>query len=706
MNMNRVLAALLLPLLVVAAGCRERAVKTSNAPVIIISVDTLRADHLPAYGYTKVETPSIDALRKDSLLFTHAYSNVPLTFPSHVSVLTGLLPPAHGVRNNIGYHLDPKIPTIPAALKARGYETGAAVSSYVLRGNVGLAPSFDYYDDAIVSHADVPVGELQRRGDLTVASALQWIAPRKDKPFFFLLHLYEPHSPYTPVEPFRSRYSSTYDGEIATSDAILGRFLQQLKDDGIYDKALIIFMSDHGEGLYEHGEPEHGIFLYREDIHVPLIVKLPSGARAGETDDTVVSLTDIFPTVAAVTGAALPGGAHGVSLLGHAKQKTPRSVYSETLYPRIHLGWSELRSLVEGDHHFIQAPKPELYDMRSDPGEKQNVLADQRRVYARLRDELAKYGTSIEMPKSIDPEEAKKLAALGYLGSAAPATSGPLPDPKDRIGEVAAMMKAMQLSREGRRADAAAALRQIVAANPGFTDAWNQLGSELETMDRYDEAVQAYRAAIERSPDLAGEFGLRLASLYLKLERLDDAEKHARLGEKTNFGGSHMLLARIALAKKDYRTAESEAKIAAGDQFTRVPARVLLAQMYAQQDRAREAYEIVQDVSAEAARRNLGKIESLDFVRGDALARMQRFDEAIPAFRSEIANFPNHRQPYASLYLVYMLTNRPADAQRVLEDMVRANPSKRAYAFAITTVEAVGDQRAAAMWRQREAEAF
>lgn len=688
--------------LVVLAGCRERAVDARNAPVIIISIDTLRADHLPAYGYKDVQTPHIDGLRDDAILFLNAFSNVPLTFPSHVSMLTGLLPPQHGVRNNIGYHLDPKLPTMPKALKALGYETGAAVSTYVLRGNVGLASSFDFYDDAIVSRANVPVGTLQRGGEQTAEVAMRWMSERKAKPFFFMLHLFEPHSPYDPPEPYRSRYKLAYDGEIAAADAIVGRVLDRLRADGIYDDALIVLMSDHGEGLHQHGEPEHGIFLYREAIHVPLMVKLPKGARRGETSTAAVSLTDIFPTVAALTGAQLPENVTKVSLLEEPKAAAaPRTVYSETLYPRIHLGWSELRSLVDGQFQFIQAPKPELYDMTKDPGETRNVLSEERRAYARLRDELAKFGTAVDLPTNIDPEEAKKLAALGYLGSSAPAPKGPLPDPKDRIGDVAAMGQAMKLVSEGQHAAAIVQFRKIVAGNPGFTDAWNQLGTSLESTDRYEEAAEAYRTAIETTPELAGEFGLRLGSLYLKLERLDDAEKHARLGEKTNYGGSHVLLARVALARKDYKTAEAEAKIAGADQFSRVPARVLLAQVYAQQDRAGEALAIIQDVTAEAQRRQLGKIESLDFVRGDALARMQRFDEAIVAFRSEIANFPAHRQAYSSLYLVHLLNGRPDEAQRVLEEMVRRNPSRRSYLSAANTVEAVGDARGAAMWRQR-----
>ncbi|HVR41273.1 MAG TPA: tetratricopeptide repeat protein, partial [Thermoanaerobaculia bacterium] len=234
-------------------------------------------------------------------------------------------------------------------------------------------------------------------------------------------------------------------------------------------------------------------------------------------------------------------------------------------------------------------------------------------------------------------------------------------------------------------------------------DAWNQLGMSLEMTGRYEDAAAAYRQAIEKTPELAGEFGLLLGSVLLRMERFDEAEKHAKLGEKTNFGGSHVLLARIQLARKHFAEAEREAHIAEGDKFSQVTARVLLAQVYAQQDRAKEAYVITEEVAAEAEQRKLGNIESLDFVRGDALARMARYPEAIDALRREIEHFPHNRQAYASLYLVYMLTNRPDDANGLLELMVRVNPNKRAALFAAHTVEAIGDQRGAAMWRQRAA---
>jgi arylsulfatase A-like enzyme len=270
--MRRLLAVLFA---LTAIGCRRetRVESFDRPPVIVVSIDTLRADHLPMFGYRAVETPQLDAFRADSVLFRNAYSHVPLTLPSHVSILTGLLPPDHKVRNNIGYLLDPKIETLPRFLKGKGYETGAAVSAYVLHGSSGLSSAFDFYEDGVSQRSNAAVGSLARSGRKTAELALQWIGPRRDKPFFFLFHIFEPHSPYAPEEVFRAKYRDAYDGEIATADSIVGSFFDELKKSGVYDKAIIVVLSDHGEGLNDHGEPEHGIFVYREAIHIPLLVK-------------------------------------------------------------------------------------------------------------------------------------------------------------------------------------------------------------------------------------------------------------------------------------------------------------------------------------------------------------------------------------------------------------------------------------------------
>jgi arylsulfatase A-like enzyme/Flp pilus assembly protein TadD len=673
-------------------SCRgERATTASRerGPVIIISVDTLRADHLPMYGYDKVETPHLDALRGDSILFANAYSHVPLTLPSHATILTGLLPPNHGVRSNIGYHLRAETPSIPGLLKAAGYATGGAISSYVLRGNTGIAAAFDFYDDAISNRSGVAIGNLQRAGDATAAIAKSWIEGHEQQPFFFLLHVFEPHAPYSAPEPFRSKYAAVpYDGEIAATDAIVGDFLVFLKTRGIYDRATIIFLSDHGEGLRQHGEPEHGIFIYRETIHVPLLVKLPARDRAGETVTAPVGLVDVLPTIAELTGVQPPAKLDGKSLL--AKADPQRTLYGETLYPRIHLGWSELRSLQGSQFHFIQAPRAELYDSTADPAETRNVLADQRRVYSAMRTELERYGSDVSMPVNVDPEEAKKLAALGYLGSVQSTPSGPLPDPKDRIGDIAAMSQATGLLEAGRLDEAIATYRRIVAENPRFSDAWNQLASTLARAGRYEEAATAYRTAIERSPSLANEFALALASVLLHLSDYDDATKHVALAEKTNPGAAQVMYARIALARKDPRRAETHARQAQTDPGQSLTASVLLAQAMAEQNRPAEALALLSQTEQRARTEGALPLESLDSVRGDALARMERFDEATLAFRRSIADFPTDPSAYMRLAIVFAVAGHPTESRAILDEMVRRNPTPEARKLKAKTLAELG----------------
>jgi arylsulfatase A-like enzyme/Tfp pilus assembly protein PilF len=706
--MKRLCAGVALAALVVsAAGCRKE--KTigrgafKGAPVILISIDTLRSDHLPLYGYSKVRTPAIDALAADGIVYDRAYSNVPLTLPSHTSILTGLLPTEHGVRNNIGYILDAKKhPPISALLHNAGYETAAMVSSYVLRGNTGLAAAFDVYDDAIASEAGVSLGSLQRPGPATLAAASSWIDRNHDRPFFLFFHIYEPHSPYRPPEPFRSQYGDTYDGEVAASDDIVGKLIEHLKNKGFYDDAIVILISDHGEGLGDHGEDEHGVFLYREALQVPLIVKLPGAKRKGERVTMPVELIDVAPTVAFLAGVDPPPGSTGVNLLDPEALAVERSLYSETLYPRIHLGWSELRALIDGQHHYIEAPRPELYDLAADPAEKTNVLADQRRVYAALRERLAKYGKEVVAPGNVAPEEAAKLAALGYLGSVKN-TEGPLPDPKDHIADLGALQQANRLSAQGKQKEAIVLLRGVLSSNPRFSDAWAKLGGVYEEMGRYDDAISAYREGIKASPTSSGEFALSMTGLFLKLNRLDEAKKHAELALERNPAGAHQFLARVALASGDLAGAEREVDAAMVDEVAKPNAMVTLAQIRAKQGRMAEAVQILEKTRAEAGAKEM-RIEHLELALGDLYAKLDRLPEAEQAFRREIEAFPTDLTAYSSLGVALVVQKKYDAIDPLFALMAQRNPNRQAYLVAAETYEILGDARTAAQWRSRAAQ--
>lgn len=699
----RFVSFLLVCSLAFASSCgRERAVGIGGeaGPVIIISIDTLRADHLPIYGAAGPETPNIDALARDSIVFENAYSHVPLTFPSHVTILSGLLPLDAGVRNNLGYRFDSAAhPTVPTLLKAKGYATGAAVSAYVLRGATGLAAAFDDYDDQMDRSSEGgAMGEVQRSGEQTVAIAIRWINTKRDKPFFYLLHLFEPHAPYAPPEPFKSRYAARlYDGEIAATDAYLGKFFETLKSDGTYDRATIILLSDHGEGLGDHGEAQHGIFLYREALHVPLLLKLPKGELKGKRVKSPVQLTDVLPTVAAIAGFEVPEKAQGFSLVEIARGKAPaeRRIFSETMYPRIHLGWSDLASLVDSRHHYIDAPRPELYDITADAGEKRNVLSENRRVYASMRTEVQTHDRTLHPPTNIDPEEAAKLAALGYLGSSSSApASGEMPDPKDGISDLERTGHATVLVSQGKYAEAVAILREVLARNSSFADAWTLLARALDRLGRTEEAIEAYKKTIEVAPMLAPGTAMSMAELYIRIGRFDDSIRHAAIALSAHPAAARMVIAEAYLGKKDLASAERESQILMTDPGKGNDATVLLAQVRIAERRLPDAMALLDAVKGRTDAEGATVPPNYWFARGDVLAKLNKVPEAEQAFGEEMRLYPRNREAYVRLAVLQTLTGRDADARRTFDLMVRLNPETSSRALVEETFRTLRRQNA------------
>ncbi len=497
-----------------------------GTPVVLISIDTLRADHLPAYGYGGVETPAIDALAADGVVFERAYSPAPLTLPAHASLLTGLSPPEHGLRDNTGYQLDAgridagEVPLLPLLLKQAGYATGAAVSSFVLRRQTGLAQGFDVYEDSI-GFAD-GTGSPQRAGQETLALAREWLREHGGEPFFLFFHLNEPHTPYEPPEPFASRYASAYDGEVAAADQVVGGLLEQLRELEVYDRALVLLLSDHGEGLGEHGEEEHGILLYRSTLHVPLLLKLPGAQRAGSRVAAPVQLADVVPTLAALLGLPLARTSGADLLAASDPEAPPRRLYAETFHPRLHYGWSELASLVEGRFHYIHGPDPELYDLVEDPSEARNLLASERQRAMELRQHLATFERTLEPPATVDPATRERLAALGYVGGGGAAAGDTLPDPKGLIHTLEPLQAAFEHLRHDRLEEAEAALRRAVELNPRLLTGWEKLGETLRRRGRPAQALTAYEQALEISGGTP-RIRLALGLTHLELGHLDDA---------------------------------------------------------------------------------------------------------------------------------------------------------------------------------------
>jgi arylsulfatase A-like enzyme/Flp pilus assembly protein TadD len=688
-------------LLATACGRDASPGRFPGAPVILISVDTLRADHLPAYGYRQVETPNIDGLRRDSVLFERVYSHCPMTLPSHVSMFTGSLPTENGVRNNIGYRFEgARFRTLAEELRERGYATGAAVSSFVLRSDTGIDDGFEFYEDSIAVATAGATSEHQRSGRETLKHALAWILEHREQPFFFFLHLYEPHAPYEPPEPFKSRYPSAYDGEIAAADAIVGELVRSLKAAGLYDPAIIIFTSDHGEGLGDHGEDQHGILLYREALWVPLLVKLPGSHQPGSISRPT-PLAHLFGTVLRLVGIDLPS--HPASWFDVGGGGEARPIYSETLYPRIHLGWSELRSLIDGRYQYIEAPRPELYDLERDPREATNLIAIERREASRLRKEMQAYPATAAALGAIDPEEARKLAALGYVGTPRERGPGPLPNPRDEVKNLARIKAAFRFADERRLDEAIAALRSLLQENPKLMDVWSKLGEVLVESGRYDEAIEAYRSAIAHAERFSPDLALGLGFAHLQNGETAAAADHARLALRSHPREANELLARVALEEGRFAAAEEHARSALRHGDGQPATLLLLADVERNSGKLEAALRTVQEAERRAAQLGVGRLQGADYLRGDLLARLDRPEEAAAAYRREIAAFPQHLQAYANLAVILMIQGRSAEANELLEQMARSNPHRGAFLLAAKTLEVFEDRQGAARWRQRAA---
>jgi arylsulfatase A-like enzyme/Flp pilus assembly protein TadD len=516
-----------------AVGANPPASRNARPNIILITLDTTRADRMGFLGSKGGLTPNLDALARQSAVFTHAYSHVPLTTASHATILTGTYPQFNHVVD-FGIPLSDKLPYTPDILRKSGYHTAAFVASLVLDPLGGTAPGFDrgfeVYDAGFRLR---PRGAdryktVERRASEVVNHALAWLSKRKAGPFFLWVHFYDAHDPYDPPEPFKSRYKSDpYDGEIAYVDAQLGRFLTALRTQGLYDKSLIAVMADHGESLGEHGENTHGVFLYDSTIHVPLVVKLPGLHPSGKQVDTRVSLVDIAPTMLRQAAVAVPSEMQGQSLLSLMKassaQSAPtedRPAYAETDYPHRAFGWSSLRALRTGKYLYVRAPQVELYNQASDPQEKNNLAANSKAVADTLGSQLEDFRKKtsqslVELAKP-DPEQVEKLRALGYVASdtsnskTGSADSGI--DPKSKIEVSNLLHDAMLDVEDAHYQQAVPLLDRVLVEQPGMPIAEMQLGIAHARLKNYGKALPHLEKAVKVLPDSGmGHYELGLA---------------------------------------------------------------------------------------------------------------------------------------------------------------------------------------------------
>jgi choline-sulfatase len=501
--------------------------------VILITVDTTRADRMGFLGSKLGLTPNLDTLARDSAVFTQAFSQVPLTAPSHASILTGTYPQFHLV-NDFQVPLASELPYAPEILRSHGYHTAAFVGAMVLDPQVGFARGFergfDTYDAGF--HQARP-GEdryhsSERRGAEVVAHALAWLHQHSEGPLFMWVHLYDAHDPYDAPEPYKSKYASApYDGEIAYADSVVGDFLNQLRARELYDGAVIAVMADHGEALGDHGEDTHGIFLYDETIHVPLVIKLPGLSSAGKRIESRVELVDVLPTILQLVGIAVPGEVQGESLLAQMTPKPSsagstglsaaletapdRPAYAETDYPQRAYGWSSLQSLRTGKYLYIKAPHQELYDQSIDPKAEHNLSSSSTAVTSTLRGQLdafrQKTSSGREAPQAAaDPAAQEKLAALGYVATdqnaSRPGAKDLGADPKDKVEISNLNHRAYLLIEDHHYQEAVPLLQQLIAKDPEVPVAYAQLGQSLVHLKQYPQAVPVLRKVVQMRPDM------------------------------------------------------------------------------------------------------------------------------------------------------------------------------------------------------------
>jgi len=593
--------------------------KVSRPDVFLITIDTLRADHVHCYGYDRIRTPALDLLAEQGIRFNQAFTPSPITNSSHTSIMTGLLPSSHGV-NDFGVPLATIYPTLAELLTKGGYRTAAFIGAVILDSKnlaPGLDRGFEFYDN----FPELPTttsrwGRLERRGMEVEQRAESWLNTHPAGAHFVWVHLYDPHDPYEPPPPYSEVYKDRlYDGEIAYADSALGRFLAYLKKLGWYEGAMIVVVGDHGEGLGEHHEDTHGIFLYDSTTRVPLIVKLPNRREAGRTVEGQVRTTDIMPTILKLLGIAAPANLDGDSLepFLNGIEATPRTVFGETNYP-LRFGWAPLRSVRMEGFKFVEAPKPELYDLRADPGESLNHYEPWNGTVQSLRRALAELSaksptTEKASPAAVSASTIDELQALGYLGSAdaRSATDVPqpslLPDPKDKIEEQNLLHTAMMASEDGEPDKARVALEKVLQLDESSAIALRQLGRLEMASGNYakaagylrrardvhpNDATDAleYGKALELSGDLPGARDALLASLKLNPDQFE-----ARLA-----------LGRVYLGLNDSNAAEDQFEAAVLLQPGSSDAQINLAKALIHQKKFAEAVELLEVVTEPSSR--------------------------------------------------------------------------------------------------------
>jgi choline-sulfatase len=491
--------------------------------ILLVTLDTTRADRLGCYGYVGGKTPNLDALARGGVLFQNVYAQVPLTLPSHSSIMTGTTPLVHGVHNNGSYVLSPDRTTLAEMLKARGFRTAAFVASFSLDSRFGLDQGFE---------AGLPFksANSERRADTMAALFTAWLDGRGEEPFFAWVHFFDPHLPYRPPAPYDREFADNpYDGEVAFMDEAIGTVVGKLREKNLLERTLVVLAGDHGEAFGEKVETGHGVFLYDGTLKVPLIMFAPGHLAGGRVVPSRVRLTDIVPTVLDMVGLPIPAQVEGESLvpLAAGKKGRDRETYIESFYPRENYGWSELVGLVSGDWKYIRAPKPELYNLRTDPAENRNETGSAGGTAADLGRKLEglvrkSAGVAAGPNRTLTAEEQERLRSLGYVNFSGGGAASSAADPKDKLDVLKLAQVAEGFELEGRYAEAKDAYARLLELVPDSPASYVNLALSEARLQKFDEAIATLRLGTERMPDSA-VLHVRLGHTYLVTGRPAEA---------------------------------------------------------------------------------------------------------------------------------------------------------------------------------------
>jgi arylsulfatase A-like enzyme/predicted Zn-dependent protease len=652
---------------------------------ILISVDTLRADRIGCYGFSGIETPTIDLFAGRGVRFERCISQTPLTLPSHTSLLTGTPPTFHGVRDNGGFLVPQQLVTLAELFKEQDYQTAAFVAAYVLDSKWGLNQGFDFYFDRfdLSKYKTISLGNVQRRGDEVIDETIHWLDQNRQKRFFTWVHLYDPHTPYDPPSPFKEKYPNRYYlGEIAYTDYQLGRLWRYLEDNDLLSSTILVFVSDHGESLGEHKESTHGFFIYQEGIHVPLIFVTPFKRLHGITRSSVVSLMDVMPTILDMADVPIPSYVQGQSLLpllmGDEALKS-KFAYSETFYPRFHYGWSELESVQDERFKLIIAPRLELYDLIDDPEEGNNLLAtlpEEARRLKNLADDFIERSSqnAFKLDYShIDEEARQKLSALGYIGTFTDLSSldeKKPGDPKDKIVVFNQLSEARELGLKGDFEGAVALVEKIIQEDPDVIDAYFTLGNLYYKERKFEEALKSFFEVLERKPDDAFT-AINIANSYISMGDFDEAEKFllSIIDALPPDSQIHFILGNVNNFQKDYDEALKNYKKCLELNPSSASAYNAIGGIYVIQGNLVEA----EDYLEKAMDLN-PQLRNLHYNLAQLYEAKDDLQQAIKEYQAELENIPHNFRASFNLSRIYRILGQSEDELRYLEKTREINP--------------------------------